>query len=374
MSLVNLAHCLSHLQNASHFRLGLTSIPYTRMHLSLSLLLHKQGFISYLKLAGLSPPASCFPPGQRDSHAYSAHPHADRSNSSGEAALAEMVFRGKQKAQLVEQGFDQESLDWAVENRELSKTQLESDGWDTKAIDFLIEHGHKSPEQLETEEFDAQAIQITQKYNLATVVRDVESLARHILDQDLQDKFRVRLDQLSESELEKRLQPILKQQVRIYLRDQGFDVDTLKYFAGPHKFVTPTHLHRDGISVSAMGLTITNQPFTAPLPPAYRDPWNLETEGIVTQSNRSTRRLWLGMKYWDGLPVLKKARLISKPTKRIWLDSNDWGKVVRGMQAGEVKGMRQVGEIVAVSTDRGIMEARECVEKRVGGMALCRVW
>lgn len=80
------------------------------------------------------------------------------------------------------------------------------------------------------------------------------------------------------------------------------------------------------------------------------------------------------MKYYESKPVLSKARMISKPTKRIWLNAVDLGKVVRGRQAGEVKPLTKVGEIMAISTDRGIMEARECVERCIGGQPLCRVW
>jgi ribosomal protein S8 len=36
--------------------------------------------------------------------------------------------------------------------------------------------------------------------------------------------------------------------------------------------------------------------------------------------------------------------------------------------------LRQVGECIFVSTDKGIMEARECVERKIGGQVLCRVW
>ena len=100
----------------------------------------------------------------------------------------------------------------------------------------------------------------------------------------------------------------------------------------------------------------------------------METEGIVTRGNRASRRLWLGLKYYESSPVLSKAKMISKPTKRIWLNSRDLGRVVRGSQAGEVKALTRVGEIMAVSTDKGIMEARECVERKIGGMPLCRVW
>ena len=62
----------------------------------------------------------------------------------------------------------------------------------------------------------------------------------------------------------------------------------------------------------------------------------------------------------------------SKPTRRVWVDKECLGEVVRGRESRGVKGMTGVGECLFVSTDRGVMEARECVEKRVGGMLLCR--
>ncbi|THY07478.1 ribosomal protein S8 [Aureobasidium pullulans] len=94
----------------------------------------------------------------------------------------------------------------------------------------------------------------------------------------------------------------------------------------------------------------------------------------VTQQNRASRRLWLGMKYWDGEPVLRKMKLLSKPTKRIWLSSDELGEIVRGKDCKFIRGLRQVGECIFVSTDKGLMEARECVERKIGGQVLCRVW
>jgi len=93
----------------------------------------------------------------------------------------------------------------------------------------------------------------------------------------------------------------------------------------------------------------------------------------VTQSNISTRRLWLGLKYWNSEPVLSKMNMVSKPTKRIWLDVESLAKIVRGRRAGYVDGLTRPGECLFVSTDRGVLEARECVERKVGGMMLCRV-
>ena len=90
--------------------------------------------------------------------------------------------------------------------------------------------------------------------------------------------------------------------------------------------------------------------------------------------NPARRRLWLGLKYWQNEPVLKNMKLVSKPTRRIWLTSEDLGKITRTRESSYVKGLTHPGECMFVTTDRGIMEARECVERRLGGMALCRVW
>jgi ribosomal protein S8 len=82
------------------------------------------------------------------------------------------------------------------------------------------------------------------------------------------------------------------------------------------------------------------------------------------------------LKYWDNMPVLRNATMLSKPTKRIWLTSSDFAGLTRGFAAakGQVKPLTQVGECMAVSTDRGVMEVREAAERKVGGMVLCRVW
>ena len=47
--------------------------------------------------------------------------------------------------------------------------------------------------------------------------------------------------------------------------------------------------------------------------------------------------------------------------------------LIRGEKRGYVRGLRSVGEALFVTTDRGILEIREAVERRVGGMVLCRV-
>lgn len=100
---------------------------------------------------------------------------------------------------------------------------------------------------------------------------------------------------------------------------------------------------------------------------------NDESVEPVTQSNIASRRLWLGLKYWQSEPVLGKISLISKPKRRVYLDVPSLQEIVRGRRARNVDGLRSPGESLYLSTDQGIMEARDCVEKKVGGLALCRV-
>jgi ribosomal protein S8 len=95
---------------------------------------------------------------------------------------------------------------------------------------------------------------------------------------------------------------------------------------------------------------------------------------VSVPDNQAKRRLWLGLKYWQNEPVLRNMKLISKPTRRIWLTSEDLGKITRTRESSYVKGLTHPGECMFLTTDRGILEARECVERRMGGMALCRVW
>ncbi|PYH49035.1 mitochondrial 37S ribosomal protein uS8m [Aspergillus saccharolyticus JOP 1030-1] len=93
----------------------------------------------------------------------------------------------------------------------------------------------------------------------------------------------------------------------------------------------------------------------------------------VTQSNVASRRLWLGMKYWRSEPVLGKMTMVSTPKRRVYVDLPTLRQVVRGNNTPYLEGLRSPGESLYLSTDKGIMEARECVEKKCGGLVLCRV-
>lgn len=92
----------------------------------------------------------------------------------------------------------------------------------------------------------------------------------------------------------------------------------------------------------------------------------------TTQENIASRRLWLGLKYYDNEPVLSKMSLVSKPKQRVWLGVAGLKEIAAGKEHGYVKGL-QPGECLFLSTDRGVLEIREAVERQVGGQLLCRV-
>ena len=107
--------------------------------------------------------------------------------------------------------------------------------------------------------------------------------------------------------------------------------------------------------------------------PELSDPSHPDT-AIVTQENVSTRRLWLGLKYWKEQPVLSRMIMESKPKRRVTLGYRELDRVIRGRETNYVKGLTRIGECLFVSTSQGIMEAREATSKKLGGLVLCRVW
>lgn len=254
MSLVKLANVCSHLQNASLARLGLTSIPHTRMHLLFAVELQKQGFISNVVLGGATPPPKLLPRTQVDQ---------DLKFQSGPSKAVREAF----------------------ESGKLSMAQTMED-----RIQQEVRSAVLRPVNTETQQAAELALAETD---------DAEDFPISEL--------------VPASDLDPESEKILKEE-------------------------------------------------------AFAD---LEP---VTQTNRATRRLWLSMKYWDGEPVMRKLKMLSKPTQKLWLTHEDLGRIVRGKRANYIDGMTRVGECVFLSTDKGIMEARECVERRIGGLVLCRVW
>lgn len=92
----------------------------------------------------------------------------------------------------------------------------------------------------------------------------------------------------------------------------------------------------------------------------------------TTQENVASRRLWLELKYHDNTPVMTKLKLVSQPKRRVWLKAVEIQDLCQGKRAQGISPL-QPGEAMFFSTDRGMLEARDCAKRWIGGQALCRV-
>lgn len=108
------------------------------------------------------------------------------------------------------------------------------------------------------------------------------------------------------------------------------------------------------------------------------DPSTLSTyepEPLNT-STVARQRLWVGLKYSNNEPVMKSLQVISRPTRPVTAKLEHLERLARGWDSGPTRLIQKglnLGECMYVSTPRGVMEIREAVERKMGGLLLCRV-
>jgi small subunit ribosomal protein S8 len=122
-------------------------------------------------------------------------------------------------------------------------------------------------------------------------------------------------------------------------------------------------LHRAGL--------ISSVTRGGPRPPPPEALLATEVEPVTTD-NVATRRLWVGLKYWNNAPVMRNLAPVSKPSRLVTATVPELAKVARGFPVGPLKGLN-LGETLFLSTDLGVLEVREALERKVGGLVLCRV-
>ena len=94
----------------------------------------------------------------------------------------------------------------------------------------------------------------------------------------------------------------------------------------------------------------------------------------------SQSHLWVQLKYTPDLqPVLKSIKSISKPSRRVLLNSEDLISLTSGQVTHTLKslgfGKMLPGQVVLINTRKyGILELFEAVEKDSGGEVLCIVY
>ena len=122
-------------------------------------------------------------------------------------------------------------------------------------------------------------------------------------------------------------------------------------------------MHRAGLLSS-----VTRAGSTPPSPETILTGAHIEE--TVTSANVASRRLWLGLKYWQNEPVMKNITAYTKPKRPVTLSVPELQRVARGFPVKQVVGLK-LGECLFISTDRGVLEIREALDKKVGGLILC---
>ncbi|KXN80816.1 37S ribosomal protein S8, mitochondrial [Leucoagaricus sp. SymC.cos] len=90
--------------------------------------------------------------------------------------------------------------------------------------------------------------------------------------------------------------------------------------------------------------------------------------------SESQRRIWADLKYRDDLPVLTHMELVSKPSKRVYMDVGEIRLICSGRRAGNVKplGMGEVAVVRTRDKENEWLEAREALAMKLPGEVICR--
>jgi ribosomal protein S8 len=91
-------------------------------------------------------------------------------------------------------------------------------------------------------------------------------------------------------------------------------------------------------------------------------------------AGEAQRRIWAELKYRNDQPVLSDMELVSKPSKRIFMDVSEIRMLCSGRSAQFVKPLG-MGEIAVVRTKKKEyewLEAREALQLNLKGEVICR--
>jgi len=93
----------------------------------------------------------------------------------------------------------------------------------------------------------------------------------------------------------------------------------------------------------------------------------LKNEGYIKdyyieKSENNKINLKINLKYYEGDPVIKEIKRISKPGRRVYSRANSIPKVMNGLG------------LAILSTPKGVMTDSEARKNNVGGEIICRIF
>ena len=93
----------------------------------------------------------------------------------------------------------------------------------------------------------------------------------------------------------------------------------------------------------------------------------LKTEGYINdyyiEKNKNNKNnIKINLKYYEGNPVIKEIKRISKPGRRVYSRANSIPRVMNGLG------------LAIVSTPKGVMSDVDARKNNLGGEIICRVF
>ncbi len=93
----------------------------------------------------------------------------------------------------------------------------------------------------------------------------------------------------------------------------------------------------------------------------------LKSEGYINSfylenDKKNLKTIKVNLKYYEGSPVIKEIKRISKPGRRVYSRANSIPKILNGL------GM------AIISTSQGVMSDMEARKNNVGGEIICKVF
>ena len=83
---------------------------------------------------------------------------------------------------------------------------------------------------------------------------------------------------------------------------------------------------------------------------------------FIEKNDNNKITLKINLKYYEGDPVIKEIKRISKPGRRVYSRANSLPKVMNGLG------------LAIISTPKGVMSDTEARKQNIGGEIICRVF
>ena len=82
----------------------------------------------------------------------------------------------------------------------------------------------------------------------------------------------------------------------------------------------------------------------------------------ISESKNKIKSIQVKLKYYDGQPVIKEIKRISKPGRRVYSKATSIPKVLNGLG------------LAILSTSKGVMSDVEATKNNLGGEIICRIF